>query len=169
MTLEHKYKIWRSGQETIFGVFHMDLDSMWNIFGLWDRASAQNFNTNLVSIVVWPGETYCENCLFSHCFQGYHAHFLRKGSQVIKADRFLLFSFSVFPGSQVINMVCFSISPRSQGSNPSQNQMKNMENSRIFSNLSIFWHSWGVSGQREATWRRLLGCPETSWRRLRVS
>ena len=33
--------------------------------------------------------------------------------------------------------------------------MKNDENFKDFSNVSILWHSWGVSRQLEAAWRRL--------------
>ena len=66
-----------SGQETIFWVFHMVLGSWWEIFENGDRGSTQNFDTNLMSIVVWPGEPFWENCWFWHDFQGYHVHFSR--------------------------------------------------------------------------------------------
>ena len=36
-----------------------------------------------------------------------------------------------------------------------KNQMKNDEDFQDFSNVSILWHSWGVSRQLEAAWRRL--------------
>ena len=54
----------RSGQETIFGVFHMVLGSWWEIFENGDRGSTQNFDTNLMSIVVWPGKPFSKKCLF---------------------------------------------------------------------------------------------------------
>ena len=119
-----------SGQETIFGVFHMVLGSWWEIIENGDRGSTQNFDTNLVSIVVWPGEPFWKKCLFWPYFQGYHVHFpgtcsqnrffpqtlqsessfsVFPGSQVLRIVR-----FSVFPGSQVINIDCFLVLPGSQ-------------------------------------------------------
>ena len=47
-----------SGQETMFGVFHMVLGSWWEIFENGDRGSTQNIDTNLMSIVVWSGEAF---------------------------------------------------------------------------------------------------------------
>ena len=55
---------WHSGQETIFGVFHMVLGSWWEISENGDRGSTQNFDTNLMSIVVWPGEPFSKNVFF---------------------------------------------------------------------------------------------------------
>ena len=49
-----------SGQETIFGMFHMVLGSWWEIFENGDRGSTQNFAADVVSIVVWPGEPSLE-------------------------------------------------------------------------------------------------------------
>ena len=53
-------KGWHSGQGTIFGVFHMVLGSWWEISENGDRGSTQNFGADLVSIVVWPGESILE-------------------------------------------------------------------------------------------------------------
>ena len=53
-----------SGQETIFGVFHVVLGSWREIFENGDRGSTQNFDTNLMSIVVWPGKPFSKKCLF---------------------------------------------------------------------------------------------------------
>ena len=36
-----------------------------------------------------------------------------------------------------------------------KNQMKNDVKFKDFSNVSILWHSWGVSKLFEAAWRRL--------------
>ncbi len=36
----------------------MDLGFRWKILGLQDRGSAQNFDTHLMSIVVWPGVAF---------------------------------------------------------------------------------------------------------------
>ena len=47
-----------SGWGTMFGVFHMVARSLWEIYRLGDRDSTQNFDTNRVSIVVWPGEPF---------------------------------------------------------------------------------------------------------------
>ena len=40
------------------------LGSWWEIFENGDRGSAQNFDTNLMSIVVWPGEPFSKNVCF---------------------------------------------------------------------------------------------------------
>ena len=66
---------WHSGEETIFGVVHMVLGSWWEIIENGDRGSTQNFDTNLVSIVVWPGEPFWKKCVFWPYFQGYRLHF----------------------------------------------------------------------------------------------
>ena len=64
-----------------------------------------------------------------------------------------------------------------------KNQMKNDENFKDFSNVSILWHSWGVSRQLEAACRRLWAAQrrlggvlgglravlEASWRVLEAS
>ena len=42
---------------------HVDLGLRWKILGLRDRGSTQTFDTNLVSIVVWPGDPFRENRL----------------------------------------------------------------------------------------------------------
>ena len=44
--------------------FHMVLGSWWEIFENGDRASTQNFDTNLMSIMVWPGKPFSKKCLF---------------------------------------------------------------------------------------------------------
>ena len=53
-----------SGQGTIVQVFHTVLGSRWEIFENGDRGSTQNFDTNLMSIVVWPTEPFSKKCLF---------------------------------------------------------------------------------------------------------
>ena len=53
-----------SGQGTILGVVHMDLGSSREIFGNGDWGSTQNFDTNLIRIVVWPGEPFSLACGF---------------------------------------------------------------------------------------------------------
>ena len=57
--------------------FPMVLGSWWEIIENGDRGSTQNFDTNLVSIVVWPGEPFWKKCLCCTYFQGCHVHFSR--------------------------------------------------------------------------------------------
>ena len=64
MVIPQKVQVVILAREPIFGVLLM-------VLGLWleiseneDRGSAQNFDTDLVSIVVWPGEPFSEKCLF---------------------------------------------------------------------------------------------------------
>ena len=42
----------------------MVLGSRREIFENGDRGATQNFDTHLMSIVVWPGEPFREKCLF---------------------------------------------------------------------------------------------------------
>ena len=42
---------------------YMDLVFRLELFGHGDQACAQISDTNLVSIVVWPGEPFRDNCL----------------------------------------------------------------------------------------------------------
>ena len=60
MTPNDPRKHWHSGQETIFGGFPTVLESWWEISENGDRGFTQNFDTRLVSIVVWPGEPSLE-------------------------------------------------------------------------------------------------------------
>ena len=53
-----------SGQESIIRRFPKVLGSWWEISENGDRGFTQNFDTRLVSIVVWPGEPFSEMCLF---------------------------------------------------------------------------------------------------------
>ena len=52
-----------SGQETIFGVLPMVLESWWEISENGDRGFTQNFDARLVSIVVCPGEPFFEKVI----------------------------------------------------------------------------------------------------------
>ena len=89
---------WHSGQGAIFGVFRTDLDSRWDIFGLWDRGSTQNFDTNLVSRVVWPGEPFWEKCLDWRYFPCYHVHFFQEDVPKI------VWSLNVLDSKELLNM-----------------------------------------------------------------
>ena len=55
----------------------MVLGSWWEISENGDRGFTQNFDTDLVSIVVWPGKPLSEKCSFWPYFQNYHVHFSR--------------------------------------------------------------------------------------------
>ncbi len=48
----------------------MVLGSWREILENGDRGSTQNFDTNLMSIVVWPTEPYFENCEIILVFKG---------------------------------------------------------------------------------------------------
>ena len=54
----------RYGQETNFEVVHMVLGSWWEIFENGDPGSSQNIDTNLMSMVVWPGKPFWKSACF---------------------------------------------------------------------------------------------------------
>ncbi len=47
-----------------YASFHMVLGSWPEIFENGDRGSTQNFDTNLMSIVIWPGKPFSKKCWF---------------------------------------------------------------------------------------------------------
>ena len=61
-------------QKKRWRVVHMVSRSLWEILENGDRVFSQNFDTNLVSIVVWPGEPFWGNCLFWPQFQDSSVH-----------------------------------------------------------------------------------------------
>ena len=48
-----------------FGSFHIGFWLLWEISGFWDRGSTQNFEPDLSSRVILPGELFWKKCWFS--------------------------------------------------------------------------------------------------------
>ena len=106
----------------MFGVFDMDSDSRWEIFGHGDQGSTQNFDTHLLGIVVWPVELFWKK----HTKSKGELTFWKTGMS--QTSRIFIFrrrsrrrpsaldskGLFIFPVSQVIRMVSFPVSPGSQ-------------------------------------------------------
>ena len=70
-----------SGQGTIFGVCPYGFGLRWDISGHWYRGFAQNFDTNLMGRVVWPGEPFLKkspNIRKCTLFQNGHVQKIQK-------------------------------------------------------------------------------------------
>ena len=47
-----------------FLIWFLGRGERYTVFENGDRGSTQNFDTNLMSIVVWPGKPFSKKCLF---------------------------------------------------------------------------------------------------------
>ena len=80
---------------------------IWEPSEFWYRGSTQNFEPDLSSSVVWPGEPIRKTCRFSFYFQNWHVHVVGSTMNIHLLSTFLKCSndhISRFHASQIQNL-----------------------------------------------------------------